>query len=100
MLESGWLAGGPAWVVVHTGYWGCGAFGGNRVLMAALQVVAAQMSGSERLVFHTGSPGGDAPLADARSLITELTGSEAIATADLLAAIEAQGFRWGVSDGN
>ena len=24
-------------VVIHTGFWGCGAFGGNRVLMVALQ---------------------------------------------------------------
>ena len=56
------LAGSPARVVVHTGYWGCGAFGGNRVLMAMLQVLAARMAGLERLVFHTGSPGGDAPL--------------------------------------
>ena len=100
VLESARLAGGPARVVVHTGYWGCGAFGGNRVLMALLQVAAARMAGLERLVFHTGSPGGDAPLADARSVIEELTGAEAIATSDLLVAIEAQGFRWGISDGN
>ena len=65
VVESARLAGGPARVVVHTGYWGCGAFGGNRVLMALLQVVAARMAGLERLVFHTGAPGGDAPLAEA-----------------------------------
>jgi len=99
-LESARLAGGLARVVVHTGYWGCGAFGGNRVLMALLQVVAARMAGLERLAFHTGSPGGAAPLADAESFIAELTGGGAIATADLLVAIEAEGFRWGVSDGN
>jgi hypothetical protein len=100
VLESARLAGGPARVVAHTGYWGCGAFGGNRVLMALLQVVAARMAGLERLVFHTGSPSGAAPLADAESFIAELTGGGAIATADLLVAIEAEGFRWGVSDGN
>ncbi len=68
--------------------------------MSLLQIVAAPHGRVERLVFHTGSPSGDAPLADARSLIEELTGGEAMATRDLLAAIEAQGFRWGVSDGN
>jgi len=100
VVESERLTGGPARVVIHTGHWGCGAFGGNRVLTALLQVVAAEMAGLERLVFHTGSPRGDAPLADARSRIAKLTGSEPIATADLLAAIEAQGFEWGTSDGN
>ena len=29
-------------VVVHTGFCGCGAFGGHRVLMAMLQLVAAE----------------------------------------------------------
>ena len=37
-LES---AGAPT--VVHTGYWGCGAFGRNRELRAMLQVLAARV---------------------------------------------------------
>lgn len=100
VVESERQAGGPARVVVHTGHWGCGAFGGNRELMALLQVVAARMAGLERLVFHTGAPGGDVPIADAQGLIAELVRVEAIATGALLAAIDGQGFRWGVSDGN
>ena len=100
VLESERLAGGPARVVVHTGHWGCGAFGGNRVLMALLQVVAARMAGLERLVFHTGAPGGDAPIAEALGRIAVLTGGEPVATEDLLKSIDGQGFRWGVSDGN
>lgn len=47
--------------VIHTGYWGGGAFGGNRVLMSMLQILAAQMAGVDRLVFHTGAPGGECP---------------------------------------
>jgi hypothetical protein len=87
-------------VVVHTGYWGCGAFGGNRELMVLLQVVAARMAGLERLVFHTGAPGVDVPIAKAQGLLEELAGGDPSATVDLLAAIGAHGFRWGVSDGN
>ncbi len=100
VLESERQIARPARVAVHTGYWGCGAFGGNRVLMAMLQGLAAQMAGLGRLVFHTGSPGGDAPLVDALDLIAALTGGEPMATGDLLTAIDGQGFRWGVSDGN
>ena len=100
VAESERMTGGPARVVVHTGHWGCGAFGGNRELMALLQVLAARMAGLERLVFHTGSPGGDAPVTEALGLIVTLTGGEPVATEDLLKSIDGQGFRWGVSDGN
>ncbi len=100
VVESERLAGGPARVVVHTGHWGCGAFGGNRVLMALLQVLAARMAGLERLVFHSGAPGGDAPIVEALGLIAALTGGELMATKDLLAVIDVHGFCWGVSDGN
>ena len=88
-------------VAIHTGYWGCGAFGGNRVLMALLQVVAARMVGLDRLVFHTGDPNGRAPLEEALRLLREDLGAELrLTTRELVARIEAIGFEWGVSDGN
>jgi len=40
--------------VLHTGYWGCGAFRGNRVLMVILQLLAASVVGISRVVFYTG----------------------------------------------
>jgi len=52
-LETKRLAGVDAAVLVHTGFWGCGAFGGNRELMALLQILAAAVSGLDMLVFHT-----------------------------------------------
>lgn len=97
-LESRRVPGSRS-VFVHTGYWGCGAFGGNRVLMALLQAVAAGMAGIGRLVFHTGDTGGDAPLAEAMRLLRTNRGGTT-ATADLIARIEALGLEWGASDGN
>lgn len=41
--------------MIHTGWWGCGAFGGNRRLMAILQFAAAQLAGVDAVVFHRGS---------------------------------------------
>jgi hypothetical protein len=52
VLESRRERGPATSVAVHTGYWGCGAFGGNRVLMALLQVLAAGSAGLDQLVFH------------------------------------------------
>jgi hypothetical protein len=88
-------------VAVHTGYWGCGAFGGNRVLMALLQVVAARLAGLDLLVFHTGDSGGSAPIEDATRLLREDLGTEPrLKMHELIVRIGAIGFEWGVSDGN
>ena len=98
--ESARLADSGASVVVHTGYWGCGAFGGNRILMAALQVLAARMAGIGTLAFHVGDPAGSELLADALGF---LDGNEGVggrtSTRARIDAITAYGFRWGVSDG-
>jgi hypothetical protein len=99
VLESARCRGAPCPVVVHTGFWGCGAFGGHRALMAALQALAAGMAGVERLVFHTGSEA--EALREALGLIDERLASGP--EGDLAAALDriaALGFEWGVSDGN
>jgi hypothetical protein len=77
-------------VVVHTGFWGCGAFGGDKVLMTALQSHAARVAGVDRLVFHAG--GGDGPETARRGL--ELADTRSIEQ------LVEMGFEWGVSDGN
>jgi len=101
VLESHRERGDATPVAVHTGYWGCGAFGGNRVLMALLQVVAAGLAGLDELVFHVGGHGGRAPLAQALRLIDGSLGiGKAVGSRELVDRIEAIGFRWGVSDGN
>lgn len=43
-------------VTVHTGFWGCGAFGNNRRLMTAIQLLAAGAAGVEKLVFWIPNP--------------------------------------------
>lgn len=87
-------------VQVHTGHWGTGAYGGNRVLMAALQLVAARLAGVDRLVFHTFDEAGSAALAEARALVEERLLPAHSATQGLLDAIAGLGFAWGFSDGN
>ncbi len=89
-------------VVIHTGFWGCGAFGGNRDLMALLQLLAAQMAGVDRLVFHTFDQTGMQALERARTLLADLTGSPGTSTPIqvMIGKIQAKNFKWGVSDGN
>jgi hypothetical protein len=97
-------AAGAMEAVVHTGFWGCGAFGGNRTLMALLQLVAAQMAGLSRLVFHAANRAGskefDRALALYQAIGSGVAGGGAAAIERLIDDVVGQGFCWGESDGN
>lgn len=96
VLESRQLA-PKSKVVLHTGYWGCGAFGGNRELMALLQLEAARLAGVDRFVFHAGDAAGVAQFQGAQAKHAGMKESNTTAVVDALAAA---GYRWGASDGN
>lgn len=99
-LETKRLAGADAAVVVHTGFWGCGAFGGNRELMALLQILAAAMSGLDMLVFHAHTPAGTEAFTRAGQKAADLAKRGETGLDRLLQSIVAMGYRWGQSDGN
>ena len=87
-------------VVVHTGWWGCGAFGGNRVLMAALQLIAAETAGVDQLAFHSARPPDQASLNEAVRVLRDFAGSSReISTAALIEHLTARRFPWGVGNG-
>jgi hypothetical protein len=89
-------------VVIHSGFWGCGAFGGNRRLMVALQALAGRAAGIDRLVLHAGDASGAEEarrgLDVAEGLASRCGGS---CTREMLVGRAViLGYRWGVSDGN
>lgn len=98
VLESRRTAGPDAMVAIHSGFWGCGAFGGNRVMMTLVQLLAADMAGVARLVLHVGDPEGRTSVEQALALAPDL--AAAPSAAELIARAEALGLVWGVSDGN
>ncbi len=81
--------------VIHSGFWGCGAYGGNRELMCLLQVLAAGAAGVDRLVLYTADAAGAArkALEVSRELPSDATPDE------LITLIRQHGYRWGVSNG-
>jgi len=88
--------------VVHTGFWGCGAFGGNRKLMVALQALAARAGGVHRLVLHAGDRSGIDHAGrglDVAEAIASKCGPRA-PVEDVVERCAMLGYRWGVSDGN
>lgn len=93
---------GPSEVVVHSGYWGCGAYGGNRTMMALLQVLAAQLAGLDRFVFHGGDAAGSRTFEEACRIARKVAGSggEPRAVSEIVTDVESMGLQWGVGDGN
>lgn len=87
-------------VAIHTGFWGCGAYGGNRTVMTILQIAAAGMAGVDRLVFHTVNEASMSVLHQAKSLIrSEFSGISEVDTRDISECVYARGFEWSVSNG-
>jgi hypothetical protein len=101
VLESRRVTGADARVIVHSGFWGCGAFGGNRVMMTLLQALAAEMAGLHRLIMHIGDPSGRQPVEQATAILRDvLAAGGSTETAEGIRLIEAMNMEWGRSDGN
>ena len=100
VIEAARYRSAPCPVVIHTGFWGCGAFGGNRVVMTLLQALAAEMAGIDRLVFHTGDASGTTAFQAAQQVIAGDLNGPPGEIAPMIDRIAAMGFEWGMSDGN
>ncbi len=69
--------------------------------MALLQILASQMAGLGRLVFHAGDSVGVRDFEKAcRVASEELSGPDPTRTDELIDKIASMGFQWGESDGN
>ncbi len=84
--------------IINTGDWGTGAYGGNKVLMAFLQLLAAMAARIEKVHFYTTD---SESVKQAESLVAEfLPDISTAVTQDILSKLFSMGFHWGVSDGN
>jgi len=100
--ESIRLRGATCQAVVHSGFWGCGAFGGNRKLMIALQALAARAANITRLVIHAGDTSGLEAARiglDVADSVASRCGSPC-SLDTLVGRCAILGYQWGVSDGN
>jgi hypothetical protein len=70
--------------------------------MALLQLLAARVAGTDRLVFHTFDRAGTEAYASAERMLAQdlLPKRGGIDVTVLLTKVQAVGFRWGTSDGN
>jgi hypothetical protein len=92
----------PLQTLIHTGFWGCGAFGGNRHMMIILQAMAARTAGVCRLVLHVGDNHGIESARHALEIVENLvqTNGPMPDHTPLIDAIARLGLRWGNNDGH
>lgn len=89
-----------ATVEVRTGFWGCGAFGGSRTVMVALQLLAARLAGLDRLGFYTVTQSGTVDFEEGAATLDAVLARGDGQPSVALARLAALGLKWGVSDGN
>lgn len=95
--ESERLAGAHTHTVIHTGFWGCGAFGGNRALMTILQALAGDLAGVDITFWALDRPGYQ--LASEVYATYARLRESASTTSQLVELLLQQGYAWGVSNG-
>lgn len=95
--ESRRLAGSDVRTRVHTGFWGCGAFGGNREVMTILQSLAADLAGVDLVFWSTDEEGFDIATR-ARAMYLQILG-RSTTTDTFLTELARAGFAWGRSNG-
>lgn len=95
--ESQRLAGPAAVSLIHTGFWGCGAYGGSRIMMILLQALAADLIGVD-LVFYTVDEPGAATARQALDIYNRLCADDP-SLAGMLASIQQLHLQWGFSNG-
>ena len=96
--ESGRLTQGDSKTVINTGFWGCGAFGGNRRLMTILQCLASEIAGVD-IVFWSTSEAGVKLATDARHWYEKIR-EDNLTVQCVMDRLVEEKFQWGVSDGN
>lgn len=85
-------------VVLNTGHWGCGAFGGNKGLMAIIQILAAGSAGIDHVCFWYGYTKSDqTAIGHAMEVVKLLNGQPIGDVFDLLTNAK---YQWGVANEN
>jgi hypothetical protein len=97
VTETQNLLGVESKTVIHSGDWGCGAFGGNKILMASLQLLSADMAGVDTLVFHSTDK---AHFETAKEIVRTHWDENGRNLEEFISQVHSLKFQWGMSDGN
>jgi len=85
-------------IEISTGFWGCGAFGGNREVMTALQLLAARLAGVTCVRFYAVDDAGRTDFLRGKAVL-ERALAETTSVTDVIDRLETVGYKWGFSNG-
>jgi hypothetical protein len=89
-------------VVIHTGNWGCGAFGGNLLVMTMLQILAGHMAQVD-LVYHVQDAANkrecEKGLHDLKEILGGLATDGEVSLEAVIGGIVKKQYRWGIGNG-
>jgi len=88
-------------LAIHTGFLGCGAFGGHKVLMCLIQIVAATICNVDYLCINVVDKNGMSFATEAYKLYNnDFKSKETWNFSEIVKQLVSYGFKWGQSDGN
>jgi hypothetical protein len=87
-------------VIIHTGAWGTGAFGGNKVVMAWMQMIAAHFGWVDTLVYHVMDDESEKAFDEAFKIFIATRGQmKGKSFREVYSLIAGYRFKWGVGNG-
>ncbi len=87
-------------IAVQTGFWGCGAFGGNKTLMVAIQVIVAYIANISSITFYTLEDSKNLFAKEGIKIASDLVKKYDGNTIDIINSLVEMKFLWGKSDMN
>ncbi|KAJ6255011.1 poly(adp-ribose) glycohydrolase [Anaeramoeba flamelloides] len=91
-------------VTIHLGHWGGGAYGGNKVMVTIIQLLAGYLTGIDKMIYHTfnqiGTKSYNTGFQILEKLIAKHKKDGKIDIKKILSDIEKLKLKWGFSDGN
>lgn len=82
---------------IHSGEWGCGVFGGNKILLFASQMICASIAGVDSLILHTKD---EISVVKAQELYNFICSKHIQSAADAVTTLFTQHFEWGIVENN
>ncbi|CAG8524382.1 405_t:CDS:2 [Ambispora leptoticha] len=92
-------------IEIHTGNWGCGAYGGNIAIMSLLQITAAQLAGVNKLVYYAMGKTNEQQFNEGLNVYKKLvlengnSGEDELDLYKFIQKVEKKKFKWGFSNG-
>jgi hypothetical protein len=86
---------------IHSGWFGCGAYGGNRIIMIVLQILAGKMAGIDKLIIHTVTSNFQEEIRAAETCLRNIFSNNpsSLSMDNVIDKILTENFQWGLSNG-